>query len=1047
MMKRSPRRRRPRSFEDLQPRLLLTAYTLANNPVLEALEASLQIDESGSGSLEIDLESRKVATSNQFFVDELSNGDGSAANPFADLTDAFAAIDSQGLSSATINVAPGDYNWGDSIMPGGSLPNFSANLNIIGAGRNLTKVRQRTTDTYGAVFDEPGRSLYIEGVAFIGRGDPSSNVYEDTFRARNGQDLTLVDTLFRKSSDGDGLSVFNFNTVAIIDSVAAANGSDGFSYTNIDDGNSPMYVLESNVRATDNGADGKTSSQGSTIHRATEIVRVNSLYRNNPTNIEDTGLTSWNVGLTVDSPTVTQTGGAVNIRTRGDKQEVTDGLAWLISGSYGQGGIVNARATTAVDPAQTPIFGTINYSSLFDLSLHPPSVLTVDPGATLAGPDDSQLVEFDPGDPPDPPPPDPPPLDVSLRYELANNPVLQAVGAQVWIDNGVSEIAIDLEARKVPTTSTFYVDRTAVAGDGSQASPFTNLTDAFSAIATANLDAATIILAAGDYNWGDAIDPVNGEVPNFDASLNIIGAGRQLTKVRQRTSDTYAGFFEEIGKSLYIEGVAFIGRGELDSTVYKDTFRARNGQDLTLVDTLFRKSSDGDGLSVSNFDTVVVVDSVAASNGSDGFSYTKASNGGAPMYVLESNVRASNNGEDGLTSSQGSSIHRDSEIVRVNGLYRNNPTNIEDTGLTSWNVGLSVDNASVAQLGGPVNFRTRGDKQEVTDGVAWLISGSYGQGGIVNARATTAEDAAATPIFGTINYSSFLDLTEHPASVLTADPGATLTGPNNSQLTLVESPADPPSDPPPSDPPPSDPPPSDPPPSDPPPSDPPPSDPPPSDPPPSDPPPSDPPPSDPPPSDPPPSDPPPSDPPPSDPPPSDPPPSDPPPSDPPPSDPPPSDPPPSDPPPSDPPPSDPPSDPPPTASFAVNYRNRNTSLSATQIDAQIQIVNTSNEAVNLKDAEVRYYFTADGLTPQFQIRGTTAAVSASYNSSGDYAAVVVESDLILQPNEAWSFRLEIENAEQQAFLQSNDLSFDQQQTDLLPTDDIDLIFASEDPLS
>ena len=187
-----------------------------------------------------------------------------------------------------------------------------------------------------------------------------------------------------------------------------------------------------------NGVDGSTSSQGSTIHRDTEIVRVNGRYRNNPTNIEDTGLTSWNIGLSVKDATVTQSGGAVNFRTRGDKLEVTDGVAWLISGSYGEGGIVNARATTARDPAQTPIFGTINYSSLLDLSEHPSAVLTSDPGATLAGPDDSQLAEV--GSPTDPPPEPPtdPALDPTLRYELVNNPVLQALDAQVWIDNGVA---------------------------------------------------------------------------------------------------------------------------------------------------------------------------------------------------------------------------------------------------------------------------------------------------------------------------------------------------------------------------------------------------------------------------------------------------------------------------------------------------------------------------------------------------------------------------------------------------------------------------------
>jgi hypothetical protein len=105
------------ALERLAPRLVLTTYGLVNNPVLDALDAEVLIDEAGQGTVLIDLEARKVPSSQTFYVDERFDGNGSAANPFADLPDAFARIDDLGLSNATIRVGAGDYTWGDILRP------------------------------------------------------------------------------------------------------------------------------------------------------------------------------------------------------------------------------------------------------------------------------------------------------------------------------------------------------------------------------------------------------------------------------------------------------------------------------------------------------------------------------------------------------------------------------------------------------------------------------------------------------------------------------------------------------------------------------------------------------------------------------------------------------------------------------------------------------------------------------------------------------------------------------------------------------------------
>ena len=357
---------------------------LVNNPVLSAIPANVTFDAADNATVVLDVEARKTVSSNVFYVDAAvaaANPTGSPASPFNDLPGAFDHITTNGLSDAVINVAAGSYTWGDAINPDfepEAGPKFKASLTVIGAGSELTKIYQGANDKAAGLFSEGGESLYVEGMAFIGLGQGGINNFnEHAFEATGGVNLTFVDTLFTEAPDGDGLFVGEFDNVVVKDSVAIRNSADGFSYT-ATPGPSPMYVIEIDVVAAGNGTNGEASSQGSTAHRNSEIVRVNSLYANNPTNIEDTGLTSWNIGITAQNPTAFRAseGDYVNFLVRGDKNDVTDGTAWFVSGNtLSEGGIVHARRTTANDAASTEIFGNIEYTSKFDLASHPIGVV------------------------------------------------------------------------------------------------------------------------------------------------------------------------------------------------------------------------------------------------------------------------------------------------------------------------------------------------------------------------------------------------------------------------------------------------------------------------------------------------------------------------------------------------------------------------------------------------------------------------------------------------------------------------------------------------
>jgi len=331
--------------------------------VLSELGVSISVDETGAANVRMDPRLRRGISEREFFVDRRFDGDGSRVAPFGDLPDVFALMSARQYPDAVIHVAPGDYSWGDAIDPRSDVEPFDADLTVLGSGSGRTRVLQGEHDSAAAVFREQGRSLYVEGIDFVGRGIPGGVSNEHVLDVRNGRALTLVDVIVRDATAGDGLLAINFETVVLERTVAQGNAQDGLSYASPGDGQAPMYVLEADVLAVDNGLNGNAASQGSATHRATQIVRVGGRYERNPTNIEDTGLVSWNIDLKVADSTVFQPheGGPVNLRVRGDKKEGTHSTAHLISGSYDAGGVVHAHETSSNG---VPVYGFLRYSPL-----------------------------------------------------------------------------------------------------------------------------------------------------------------------------------------------------------------------------------------------------------------------------------------------------------------------------------------------------------------------------------------------------------------------------------------------------------------------------------------------------------------------------------------------------------------------------------------------------------------------------------------------------------------------------------------------------------
>ncbi|MFK7817757.1 MAG: Ig-like domain-containing protein, partial [Planctomycetaceae bacterium] len=318
-----------------------------DNPISSL--ANVTVDHDGTPTVAIDLNARKTSTTNIFYVDETApaNGDGlTTATAYQNIAEAFDKIDLLigSNDAATINVASGTYTWG-------YQNNIAFDLNIMGQGIGVTNViydanigtdPNNANNTYTAQFRR--NSTYIEGITFDGDDDGNSNTPSGSFivmDVRNADALTIVDSEFKNAGTGDGLNIFNTDTVVVYNSIARDNDGDGFSYSNPN--GLSMEVFEAFANGSDNGLNGLWNSQGSTTHESVDIVRVGGTFERNPTNISDVSSgTSWNIDVTTaDAFANEQAGQYLNFNVSGG------GTAWIVGGNHGQGinkpTVVNAQ--------------------------------------------------------------------------------------------------------------------------------------------------------------------------------------------------------------------------------------------------------------------------------------------------------------------------------------------------------------------------------------------------------------------------------------------------------------------------------------------------------------------------------------------------------------------------------------------------------------------------------------------------------------------------------------------------------------------------------
>ncbi len=276
--------------------------------------------------------------------------------------------------------------------------------------------------------------------------------------------------------------------------------------------------------------------------------------------------------------------------------------------------------------------------------------------------------------------------------------------ASVRIDStGVASADVHWEPRTLPSELDYFVDASVeIPGDGLTAiTPFGDLRSALQAASSAGVSGVTVHLAPGQYHWGD--------VGYVGTSLTILGSGIGESIVSPGQGDRYAA--EVRRDDLFVRGVTFAGG--------QTALDIRGSSSVTIIDSEVTGATSRDGLDIADVTSVVVVRSRAYGNAADGMSYTNPN--GRPMEILEVEVDASSNGLNGQWNSQGSTIHGSASIIRVGGVYSNNPTNISDVSRgESWNIGIRTAGATVAeQRHEYLNFNVSGA------GTAYLIGGDH----------------------------------------------------------------------------------------------------------------------------------------------------------------------------------------------------------------------------------------------------------------------------------------------------------------------------------
>lgn len=191
-------------------------------------------------------------------------------------------------------------------------------------------------------------------------------------------------------------------------------------------------------------------------------------------------------------------------------------------------------------------------------------------------------------------------------------------------------------------------------------------------------DAATVAATPGScYNSGSVqyVRLFDGRVPGTSVLVS-----RNTYNLNTTGADPVAPF------SVLLEGIEFWGG------LYARVKGWRAGDQLLAKDCAWRFAKEN-GLGIQAVDTVLI-DCAATANGIDGFNYHDID--GRSGQALEINCSGVGNGRTAGGSSQnGSTAHDTYKIVRVGGVYKDNPgPNVADVGgVLSANYGVTASNA------------------------------------------------------------------------------------------------------------------------------------------------------------------------------------------------------------------------------------------------------------------------------------------------------------------------------------------------------------------
>lgn len=186
-------------------------------------------------------------------------------------------------SIANVESNPGSWYWASNILYVHCLDNRTPDTDIHG---------------YIAVkgIDVTDKNVYLEGITIQGGGNSASTSKGPINHVSSGSTIynLYMKNCTVKYSINDNKGIYISKSIAYLQNcLSARNNSDGFNY------HTAAKALELECVGRDNGYTGNGNDNGSSMHEAGTIIRVNGEYtRNYGPNVIDIneGTQSWNIG-------------------------------------------------------------------------------------------------------------------------------------------------------------------------------------------------------------------------------------------------------------------------------------------------------------------------------------------------------------------------------------------------------------------------------------------------------------------------------------------------------------------------------------------------------------------------------------------------------------------------------------------------------------------------------------------------------------------------------------------------------------------------------